>query len=170
MRLEEAVRRLRDAHSDYSRFYGQPLELDWGVGVLGRNLTYPLFDSASADFILAEGVAYVVSHECDIDQENDRPFNNAVLVCPVIPFEAALDHLNSHRTPSQVRGFIDALSNNTVDRVIYIPALPDALPWGGLLYFNAMSHTDVSEVEKIGNYILYLARPDSLWRGPAMST
>ena len=46
---------------------------------------YPIFDEERRVFVTAEGIAYILTHECDIANENDRLFNTDVLICPIIP-------------------------------------------------------------------------------------
>jgi hypothetical protein len=146
--IDEAYALLANAHPDFPRFYGSAQGLDWGVGIVARGLAYPYYDPAISEFAVAVGRAYVVSHECDIDQNNDRPFNDTVLVCPIIPFDTLLDRYLKGRTPDQTRSFISALGNRTVDRAAYVPTIADELPYGGVLYLNAMTHTNVAELQK----------------------
>jgi hypothetical protein len=113
-------------------------------------IAYPFYDNDAGEFSVGVGQAYVVSHECDIDTANNRPFNDTALLCPIIPLEMVLDRYLATRTPDQARSFVSALSKRTVDRATYIPTIPDALPHGGVLYLNAMTHTNVVEFERAG--------------------
>lgn len=150
MNATEAYSTVSGSRTDFARFYGPVGELSWGVGLLAHNLAFPIYDIAESEFTVLEGIAYVLSHECDIDQANSRPFNDMATVCPIIPLATALEDLTAARTDAQVRNFIDALARNSVDRVCFFPAYDPHLPFGGLAYLNALTHTHVSELERQG--------------------
>lgn len=150
MEIEEAHGLLANAHPDFPRFYGPAAGLDWGAGLIVRGLAYPFYDTDEAEFAVGVGRAYIVSHECDIDPANDRPFNDTALICPIIPLEVLLDKYLAGRTEDQVRSFINALGRRAVDRAAYIPTIADELPYGGVLYLNAMTHTNVAELNRKG--------------------
>jgi hypothetical protein len=139
---------LRSGHSSYDKFYGPVGDLPLGVGLILSRVGYPLYLEEEENFATAEGMAYVVSHECDIDPDNDRPFNDRVLICPIIPLGDVIDIYLEDRTEDQTRSFIEALARQTVDRVAYIPEIADALPYGGILYFSALSSTHLLEVRR----------------------
>lgn len=148
MRIERAHEILRDAHPDFSRFYGPIGELDFGVGLILSKVAYPIYIEAEQEFASVLGMAYVISHECDIDPANDRPFNEMVLVCPIIPLEIVLQKYLAGRSTDQTRAFIEALSRSRVDRVAYIPTIHGLLPYGGILYFSAITSTHFNELTR----------------------
>jgi len=120
------------------------------VGLIVRGVAFPFYDKDVSEFAVAIGRAYIVSHECDIDQTNNRPFNDTVLLCPIIPLEVVLERYLAGRNPEQARSFISALGNRRVDRAAYIPTIADELPNGGVLYLNSMTHTNVAELARDG--------------------
>jgi len=146
--LREAYDSLTVGHAAFARFYGPAADLALGVGLFLNNVAYPAYDDDAGDFVVAEGLCYVVSHECDISLENDRPLNNAALLCPVIPLQSLLQHLEEIRTEDQVRGFIASLAKSEVDRAAYIPTIAEVLPDGGVLYFGTICSTDVRELAR----------------------
>jgi len=118
------------------------------VGIIVRGIAFPFYDTDVSEFAVAVGRAYIVSHECDIDPANDRPFNDAVLLCPIIPLEVVLERYLARRTSEQAKSFISALGNRAVDRAAYIPTIADELPNGGVMYLNSMTHTNVAELAR----------------------
>jgi hypothetical protein len=150
VQVDEAHHLLVNAHPDFPRFYGPAAGLDWGVGLIARGLAYPFYDREISEFVVGVGRAYIVSHECDIDPANSRPFNDTLLVCPIIPLEVVLDNYLAGRSAGQTKSFVRALGNGTVDRAAYIPTIADELPYGGVLYLNAMTHTNVAELGRNG--------------------
>lgn len=145
MRPERAHELLRDAHPHFPRFYGPASDLDFGVGLILSRLAYPTYVEDEQEFATVLGLAYIVSHECDIDPRNDRPFNDHAVICPIIPLEVVLQRYLAGRTDAQIRAFIDALAKSRVDRAAYIPTIADVLPYGGILYFSALTSTHVHE-------------------------
>src|SRR5206468_2128251 len=85
MNQNEAYAVLSAGHPSFPKFFGAVDQLDAGVGLILNHVAYPVYNDDDADWDIAEGLVYVVSHECDIAPENDRPFNEAALVCPIIP-------------------------------------------------------------------------------------
>lgn len=86
------------------------------------------------------GLGYVVTHECDIHQGNDRPFNDSALVCPVIRFE---EFIASSTEMPNVPAFLGELATRGVVRAVYVPPM-DPIPYGGILYLNRITHTHVN--------------------------
>jgi hypothetical protein len=71
--------------TDVGRFYGSGQSLSLGAGLLFRGVRYPIYVEATYLFMTVRGMVYVLTHECDVDPNNIRPFNDDVLICPVIP-------------------------------------------------------------------------------------
>lgn len=148
MNPDEAYAVLSAGHPSFPKFFGAAGQLDVGVGLILNNVAYPVYNDDDADWDIAEGLVYVVSHECDIAQENDRPFNDAALVCPIIPLANVIDQYLADLTPEQTKSFIHQLADSKVDRAIFLPAIPEHLPHGGVLYFSTMTSTSVQELIK----------------------
>jgi len=65
-------------------------------------------------------------------------------------FKTDLNKYLAGRTEDQTRSFISALGRRTVDRAAYIPAVADEFHYGGVLYLNAMTHTNIAELNREG--------------------
>jgi hypothetical protein len=146
----DAYNVLIEGHGAFARFYGPAANLDMGAGMILDNAAFPLFDDEDGEFAVAEGLVYVVSHECDIAQANDRPFNDAALICPIIPLQNMMDEYLADLSEEKVTSFVHQLSSSRVDRAAYIPTIADRLPHGGVLYFNTLTSTSVTELTKPG--------------------
>jgi hypothetical protein len=55
-------------------FYGTSAGLAVGVSLVVDGITFPLFDEEEELFDTAKGLVYVLTHECDLD--NERAFND----------------------------------------------------------------------------------------------
>lgn len=145
MTVDEAHEVIARALSiEVGRFYSQGHHLSLGVGKIYSGIRFPIYDVTACIFDTAEGVALVLTHECDIDAGNDRPFNDFLLVCPVIRFEVFVDDFSRKLGDERLRNFLVELGRRTISRVAYIPWGLDDLPYGGLLYLNQISSTHVS--------------------------
>lgn len=148
MNPDQAYTVLSAGHPSFPKFFGDVGQLDVGVGLILNNVAYPVYNDDDSDWDIAEGLVYVVSHECDIAQENERPFNDAALVCPIIPLANVIEQYLADLTPEKTKSFIYQLADSKVDRAIFVPAIPEHLPQGGVLYFSAMASTSVRELLK----------------------
>ncbi|MBT41013.1 MAG: hypothetical protein CMF12_00660 [Idiomarina sp.] len=140
----------QNADSDFGKFYGS-LSIErgpLGVGMLLKKVRFARFNSGDNVFDTAEGPGVVLTHECDVDQQNDRAFNQHLIVCPIILLESFVcTFSNEQSDQSRLRTFLENLGKNVISRVMYIPALKnDFLPFGGLLYLNQLSHTHFGSV------------------------
>lgn len=130
-------------------FYGDVHGLSLGVGLIYQDVTFPVFNDESSFYDTLSGLAYVLTHECDVDASNNRHFNREVLVIPIILFEEFTDSYREKYSEGALFAFIDSLSANEVSRVLYIPPIPShlnksILSYGGLLYLNNICSSPVS--------------------------
>ena len=86
--IGKATRHVLDNYRfNANAFYGRADNLSLGVGLIYDGLHFPLFDETDRVFDTVEGPVYVLTHECDVDQTNERHFNEYVLICPINRFE-----------------------------------------------------------------------------------
>lgn len=147
MDVQEAYSIILDnpAH-DYGNFYAncQP-DSPVGVGQLFSRVRFPAFDPEHLVYDTVESLVYLLTHECDIAQENTRAFNDYALVCPLIRLEDCLAQLNRTYDDSYIMGFLGELGHDRVSRVTYFPPLNnDYMPSGGIIYLNQISHTNLT--------------------------
>jgi len=133
---------------DSGKFYSPvPADSPLGAGQLLRSVRYPVFDRRDQVFDTYSGVVYVLSHECDVDPNNDRPFNDNVLVCPVLPLESVFESLSNARDADQAKVFLLNVARDVVSRVAYLPPIANDLDLGGFLNLNQISHTPVADID-----------------------
>jgi hypothetical protein len=129
---------------DTGAFYGQTAGLDLGVGLIYDNIPFATFDTNEQLYDTAIGLVYVLSHECDVDQENSRFLNDDVLICPIIDFNNFAQTFAT-AFPEKVDQLLIDLVGDKIYRAIYIPPInASVLPLGGILYFNQIGNTHVS--------------------------
>lgn len=133
-------------HLDYDpgKFYSGAEDLPVGVGSIYSAVRMPFFDKETALYYTSAEAGYVLSHECDVDPANDRPFSDLVLICPIIPLEEWLPAYLEDHTEADLTSFLAHLGKRNVSRVFYLPPLPPTLQYGGLMYLNQITHTHIS--------------------------
>jgi hypothetical protein len=133
---------------DAGKFYSSGEQLSLGVGKVYAGVRYPLYNPESALFATLEGVVYVLTHECDIDQSNARILNEDLLVCPIIHLNAFVEEYTQVLSERDLEQFLHNLARHRVSRVFYMPHIGQHLPYGGLLYLNQITNTHVSAFER----------------------
>jgi hypothetical protein len=134
------------AHSS-GRFYGAiQSNAPIGVGQLYSSVRCPAFNIEDMVFDTVETLVYVLTHECDIDQSNDRSFNKHLVICPLIPLEHAVDELSQELSDEHLKSFFSELARDRISRLVYFPPIQQVLSNGGLLYLNQLSHTHLDSM------------------------
>lgn len=130
---------------DVGRFYGNKDDLALGAGLIYDRILSPHFSTDERLFLTVKQPVYVITHECDVDPANDRPFNDYVSICPVIPLPAFLKRY-SEKWPDREKltSFLANVAQREVGRVIYLPPGPSVLEHGALVYLNAIASTHIS--------------------------
>ena len=135
---------------NFGKFYGATSDLGLGAGLFFSDIRCPIFDPDERIFLTVELPVYVLTHECDVDPSNDRAFNDYLTICPLIPLKVFLDEYSScGHGDNELRGFLNAIANRSVNRLIYLPPGPLQLEYGALLYLNNIASTHIGEFESI---------------------
>lgn len=130
---------------DAGRFFTKGVDLPLGVGKIFSSVRYPVYIQESQIYQTLEGLVYILSHECDIDPANQRTFNDHLLICPILDFQKFIEEYQKQYTEDQLKSFLSHLAEHKISRVVYLPHIPDCLPFGGILYLNQVTNTHVSE-------------------------
>ena len=126
-------------------FYGSYARLDLGVGLIYDEIPYAIFDKTEKLFDTVSGLVYVLSHECDVDQNNPRFLNDYVLICPIIDYLEFVQEVASVYSDQKANELATDLVSDRIFRAIYIPPISQTvLSHGGILYFNQIGNTAVS--------------------------
>lgn len=82
----------------------------------------PLYDEGEKLFVTVMRPVYVLTHECDVDGANVRPFNDYVSFCPVIPLPLFLKRYQDKWADAELlRRFLANVANRSVGRLMYVP-------------------------------------------------
>ena len=150
-----------NSNIDRGNFF-QPYSADFvGAGMLARDIRLPLFNEKTNKYLTVEAYVYVLSHECDFQDSNIRPFSDYLLVCPILDFEKFILNYITNFGDGKLQGFLAQLAQRNVYRAIYIPCY-DVYEYGGLLYFNLISHTHKSSFGNDLKKVIATTTPYSL--------
>jgi hypothetical protein len=133
--------------TDVGRFYGSYEGLSIGAGIIVRNVRIPAYNDERHVFMTISSTVYVMTHECDVAQENIRPFNDDVLVCPLIALERFVPLFEERYGEEGLQSFLDNVAKRNVSRIMYFPVLHSVFEYGAMLYLNAISSTKLSAFE-----------------------
>ncbi len=143
--LDEALNiALEVSPLDQKKCYGAVDGVPLGVGLFYKGIRFPVFNLEDNLYDTTQGYVYILTHECDLDQDNKRPFNEDVLVCPILPFEDFLSDVVNILSDEAQKSFVDAVAKRSVNKLIYIPPLGDELKSGGVLNLNRIGSSHIS--------------------------
>lgn len=132
-------------------WYGQAGTLAPGVGVIFDKIAYPLFNPSTQRYQIESGLVLILTHECDIDQNNVRAMNRGFLVVPLIPLDTFAANFSKEGLKDDARALARDIAANKVHRLMFLPPPNqllriDNFPLGAFLYFNAITNADISHL------------------------
>ena len=117
-----------------------------GVGLIYSGVRVPDWNADTKMFDTYESHVFVFTHECDVDQSNDRHFNESVIVCPITPINVLAETYAERGEEGAFFGMLPDIALDKVFRVFLLPpGMPGSLSLGGILELNALCSTHVSE-------------------------
>jgi hypothetical protein len=156
---------LRDSKPGAGQFYGPANGLPLGSGLILKDCPVALPHPEEVRFRTALAFALVLTHECDVDPQNNRFFNDLVLVCPIITLEAFCESYKTSIGSDGLEQFLSSLASGNVFRAMYLPPphkpqYTTHLQAGGIINLNWISSCRVSWLPDIkNNAICSLSEP-----------
>ena len=128
--------------TDYTRFYGPAEGLPVGAGLLLRGCIIAVPHPVDTRFETGVGLGLVLTHECDIDQNNERSFNDLLLVCPIIPLDTFCARWEEEEGAGSWGGILPEIASENVHRAMYLPPAQNAhtcpeMESGGIIYLKS---------------------------------
>jgi hypothetical protein len=111
-------------YTDPDRFYGPSHGLPIGAGMIVRDCVVSTPHRTEMRFETGVGLGLVLTHECDADQQNERFFNDLVLVCPIIPLDDFCASAEEESGAGAWGGILRDIAENIVYRAMYLPPIP----------------------------------------------
>ncbi|HEX5327482.1 MAG TPA: hypothetical protein VFW75_12495 [Acetobacteraceae bacterium] len=133
--------------------------------MLIRDCALAIPDIAKTRYATGVGIALILTHECDIDENNERFFNDLVLVCPVISLDDFCEECEQEEGAGAWGGILSQIAGDNVYRAMYLPPLQHAaacpqMEGGGIIYLNHISPCRVAWIsDPPGQAICSLSAP-----------
>ena len=103
---------------DVGSFFSPGDQLSLGVGKIYTGIRFPIYNEDTEVFSTAVGKVYVLTHECDVDQNNARIFNEDVLICPLIDFVYFIEGYSEALSTEALQSFLVNLAQRNISRVL----------------------------------------------------
>jgi hypothetical protein len=114
------------------------------------SIAYPIYVDERDEFETIEGIVYVLSHECDVAVENPKAFNDDILICPLIPFDATAEAYQKRYGEKELRTWLSNLAKGKLYRLVYFSKVEQHLKYDAVMFLNQMSGTKVRMFTKAG--------------------
>lgn len=133
-----------NALDDEGSFYGPANGLSLGTGLIVSEVPFPYFNRSDGRFVVASGTVYVLSHECDLDPENDKVLGGYCLICPLLPVSDLIGSATAaDLSQNQVSAFLGNLAARRISRFVYLPPLV-TFEHGAVLNLNQITSTSLT--------------------------
>lgn len=83
----------------------------------------------------------VLSNTCDIDPQNDRPFNAQVCYAPIFSLDKYKSLLEKSLTAEAVEGHLRSVRNQEITQIFYLPYHPD-IDGESIVFFDRINNLD----------------------------
>jgi hypothetical protein len=126
-------------------FYVTENHFALGRGLIYDQVRYPLYLPDERKFRTVEGRVYVLTHECDADQSNIRPYNDDILICPLLQFEIWVCDFHQRYGRDKCLSWLANMGKRKISRLFYFPKIDDRFRFGAVAFLNQMYSTKINE-------------------------
>ena len=133
------------------QFYGPAHGMALGSGIIVANVAIPVFLPDADAYGTGRGAALVLTHECDIDPANIRPFNDKALIAPIIRFDKYLETAAREYSQQDIRAFATNVARGNTTRLCFLPRYGDvksALHFGAFIDLNYVTSCGLQSLVK----------------------
>lgn len=133
------------------QFYGTAGGMAIGAGLIVSSVPTPTYLADQEAYATGKGPALVLTHECDIDPNNIRPFNDKALVAPLIRIEKYVQSALDEYTPQEINAFATNVASGKTTRICYLPRFggPDGpLHFGAFIDLNFITSCGIKSLVK----------------------
>ena len=133
------------------QFYGPQGEMALGTGIIIRSAALPVYVPEADAYGTGKGPALVLTHECDIDPDNIRPFSDKALVAPLIRLDAYLTSAKEECSAEEMISFATNVARGNTNRLLFLPRFGDEtspLFFGAIIDLNYLVSCGVTSLAK----------------------
>jgi hypothetical protein len=125
-------------------FYGPAAGLVPGTGLIFSGVSYPTFNEDLNRYEARRGLVLILTHECDIEQANEREFNHSFIAAPLILMAAFARMFEEGGRENLGRNLARDIASDKVHRMFFLPPTgelmnSDYLHLGAFIYLNALT-------------------------------
>lgn len=131
------------------QFYGPAHGMAIGSGVIVSSIPMPVYLPDQEAYATGKGAALVLTHECDIDPDNIRPFNDKALVAPLIRFEKYVQTASQEYSSQEINAFASNVASGNTTRLCYLPRFGDGsspLHFGAFIDLNYITSCGIQSL------------------------
>jgi hypothetical protein len=135
----------------WDQFYGQSNGQGLGAGVIVTNVAQPVYLPEPDAYGTGRGAAIVLTHECDIDPSNIRPFSDKALIAPIIKLEKYIESFGADHGREETISLASHVAKGNTSRLFFLPRFGDAaspLHFGALIDFNYITSCGLQSLTK----------------------
>ncbi len=133
------------------QFYGQADRMALGSGVIVGKVKVPVWLPDAEAYGTGATTALILTHECDIDPENVRPFSDKALIAPLQGLAKLTDVLTSKLGVAETISLVNNVASGKTTRLFYLPRLggeEHPLHFGAIIDFNYVASCGVQALAK----------------------
>jgi hypothetical protein len=99
-------------------------------------------------YATGNALGIILTHECDIERANTRPFTDHAIIAPIVPLATLWVSLKALMDDPSARDFLLNIANGKTNRLIYLPPVgqrdTEPLSYGGIIDFNKITSSYVT--------------------------
>lgn len=132
-------------------YYGGADGLSPGAGLIYSGVAYTVFNSVSRRFEARKGPVLVLTHECDIDPNNQREFNEYFVFAPLILMSGFASYFEALGLRETAKSLVAEVAKDGVNRLLFLPPASQfinapELEDGAVIYWNQLGSTHVGQL------------------------
>ena len=112
-------------------------------------VSFPIFNTGSARYEVLRGTVVVLTHECDVEQANQKPFNSDLIFAPIGRFDDFFTELRETKGEDEAKAYLGDLCRDRISQLFYFPPFGE-MATGGIVYLNRIGTSHLSQFQRDG--------------------
>jgi hypothetical protein len=133
------------------QFYGPAHAMGLGSGIIVTDVAQPIYLPSHDAYGTIRNAALILTHECDIDPANIRPFSDKALIAPIIRLEKYIESFGADHGKDDTISLASNVAKGKTSRLFFLPRFGDEaspLRFGALIDFNYITSCGLQSLAK----------------------
>jgi hypothetical protein len=133
------------------QFYGPPNGMGLGSGIIVTSVAQPIYLPDVDAYGTGRGAALILTHECDIDPDNIRPFSDKAIVAPFIKLDKYVENFSADLGKEDTISLASHAAKGNTPRLFFLPRFGNdesPLYFGALIDFNYITSCGLQSLAK----------------------